>query len=83
MKSKLIWRFRKSRRCGFPVEMFKGCDDGQVSRLLQGMGVMKDMEVGGESGLPSKLFVAFTTVSNCIALCNLIKVAQLVRKCPN
>ena len=63
--------------------MFKGCDDVQVSRLLQGMGVMKDMEVGGESGLPSKPFVAFTTVSNCIALCNLIKVAQLVRKCPN
>lgn len=83
MKSKLIWRFRKSRRCGFPVEKFKGCDDGQVSRLLQRMGLMEGREVGGESGLPSKPFVAFTSVSNFIVLCNLIKVVQLVRKCPN
>lgn len=83
MKSKLIWRFRKSRRCGFPVEKFKGCDDGQVSRLLQRMGLMEGREVRGKSGLPSKPFVAFTSVSNFIVLCNLIKVVQLVRKCPN
>lgn len=83
MKSKFIWRFRKSRRCGFPVDKFKGYDDGQVSRLLQRMGLMEGREVGGESGLSSKPFMAFASVSNFIVLCNLIKVAQLVRKCPN
>lgn len=63
--------------------MFKGCDDGQVSRLLQRMGLMEGMEVGGENGLPYKPFVAFISGSHCIALCNLIKVAQFVRKCLN
>lgn len=44
---------------------------------------MEGREVGGESGLSSKPFVVFASVSNFIVLCNLIKVAQLVRKCPN
>lgn len=39
------------------------------------MGLIEGKEVGGESGMPYKPFVAFICDSHCIALCNLIKVA--------
>lgn len=62
------------------MQMFTGCDDGQVTRLLHRTGLMVDMEVGRMSGLPYNPFVTYTSVSNSIVICNLIKVAQLVTK---
>ena len=82
IKSKLIWRFRNSRRCAVPVQMFTGCDDGWVNSLLQRIGLMVDMEVRGENEtLLCNPFVIFRSVSNSIVIWS--RLHSWVSQCPN